>query len=173
MPAPRPCGEFIATISDSLEARAVVLWKSLQLAQCAQLSVDLFSDPRKSVLMPWPSLLNSQFGRVNLLDESKINIVGRQFFRVLHLHAVENRKSNITNVMGTKGIGKSHRLAALAGLLLQEVIFFVYFVGTMLMIIISCAFVTGQFSCDILATLWRFLSQIFESHAFSSDGCFW
>jgi hypothetical protein len=102
-----------------IEAAAVAVWSSLQ--SCADLTVESLSDPQSRVLMPWPTVLRPQSDRMSMVAKKSIDIDGREFFRDLYRHVMTNRKESRVNLMGTKGIGKSYRLAALAGLLLKEV----------------------------------------------------
>lgn len=106
-------------LDSQIEAAAVAVWNSLQ--SCADLTVESLSDPQSRVLMPWPTVLRPQSDRMSMVANKYIYVDGREFFRDLYRHVMTNRKELRVNLMGTKGIGKSYRLAALAGLLLKKV----------------------------------------------------
>ena len=84
------------------------------------MTLENLSNPTFSVLMPWPSTLVAQLDRMTLV-KGNMDIVGREFFGELYRHTISHRKLSRVNVMGTKGIGKSYRLAALVALLLKQV----------------------------------------------------
>jgi Mg-chelatase subunit ChlI len=72
----------------------------------------------------------SQHKRVAFVDQklsgssfvNHVRIDGREWFKVMYDHVINHVKDRLPmNVMGNKGIGKTHRLAALAALLLKEV----------------------------------------------------
>jgi hypothetical protein len=98
--------------------KAVAVWKLIQ--DCSDLSLEALSDPTCCTLMPWPTLLVAQLDRMKLI-EGKMDVIGREFFGELYRHVVTDRKAPQINVMGTKGVGKSYRLAALVALLLKLV----------------------------------------------------
>jgi hypothetical protein len=102
-----------------IEAAAVAVWNSLQ--SCADLTVESLSDPQSRVLMPWPTVLRPQRDRISMVANKFIDVDGREFFRDLFRHVMTNRKETRVNLVGTKGIGKSYRLAALVGILLKKV----------------------------------------------------
>ena len=58
---------------------------------------------------------------MKLVKQKSIDVDGREVFVDLYRHVITDRKEPRVNVMGTKGIGKSYRLAALVGLLLKQV----------------------------------------------------
>ncbi len=103
------------------EEAAVSIWRSLQ--SCVDLSGDILSNPNSRVLMPWPSVLDAQYERMEVNDNNCIDVDGREVFGELYHFVIAGRRVRLEtiNVMGTKGIGKSYRLAALAGLLLKQV----------------------------------------------------
>jgi hypothetical protein len=97
---------------------AVAIWTSIR--DCADLSLEALSNPTRFVLMSFPSILIAQGNRMKLTN-GKMDVVGREFFGELYQHVITDRKMPQVNVMGTKGIGKSYRLAALVALLLKQV----------------------------------------------------
>ena len=104
------------------EAAAIAAWKSLR--DCAELTLETLSDPKQSVAMPWPSIWHPQGDRMEVSETAQtLRIDGREFFGDLYRHAITERKIPRVNVVGTNGVGVSHRLAALAGLLLKQVSF--------------------------------------------------
>jgi hypothetical protein len=84
------------------------------------LSLEALSNPQRCVLMPFPSILFPQHTGIKL-THGLMDVVGRQFFGELYRHVITDRMIPQVNVMGTKGIGKSYRLAALVALLLKQV----------------------------------------------------
>ncbi len=104
------------------EAAAIAAWKSLR--ECAELTLETLSDPKQSVAMPWPSIWHPQGDRMEVSKTTQtLRIDGREFFGDLYRHVITERKILRVNVVGTNGIGVSHRLAALVGLLLKQVPF--------------------------------------------------
>lgn len=103
------------------ENDAVAIRKSLQA--CSDLSLKSLSNPKRCVTIPWPTVLRPQGDRMQL-TENTIEIDGREFFADLYRHVISHRKERRVNLMGTKGIGKSYRLAALVALLLKQVHFY-------------------------------------------------
>ncbi len=126
--------------------------------------------------MPLPTILNAQRDRMKLVKNGKsIDVDGREVFVDLYRHVITDRILSRVNVMGTKGIGKSYRLAALVGLLLKQVcialhIFvccYVHFGIDMSELV--CIF-TGP-SCGLLAQLRRLVQFLGEPFTFGAVGC--
>ena len=93
----------------------------MSLQDCAALTRESLSNPESIVIMPLPTLIVGQRHRVDLGSNLTLDVVGREWFDDLYKHVISDRQNSRVNVMGTKGFGKSYRLAALVGLLLKQV----------------------------------------------------
>ncbi len=126
--------------------------------------------------MPLPTILDAQRDRMKVAVKDKsIDVDGREVFGDLYRHVITDRILSRVNVMGTKGIGKSYRLAALVGLLLKQVwIAFALFACCCVpfgidMSDLVCIF-TGP-SCGLLAQLRRVVQFLGEPFTFGAVGC--
>ncbi len=127
--------------------------------------------------MPWPSVSDAQHHRMEITNGKSIDIDGREVFADLYRHVIADRKVRRVNVMGTKGIGKSHCLAALVGLLLKQVCIGLHiFAYSSALFAIDMSdlvcFFAGP-SCGLLAQLRCVMQYPVGRSAFGADGCLW